>query len=144
MVPAKGAKKLRYIFLYRQILSVRACCCLRCYQFFFYSSWLPSGSQIHLSLICINYFGEQSSSCQNRKPKFCGTKTENRSFVAQKRKTEVLWHKNRKTDLKIAKTAKPKIPMPPSPFCACVWPSTCYVSTQLCSLLVTTSLEAIH
>ena len=31
------------------------------------------------------------------------TKTEKPSF----------WHKNRKTDLKIAKTAKPKIPMHP-------------------------------
>ena len=29
----------------------------------------------------------------------------------QKRKTEVFWHKNRKSDLKKGKTAKPKIPM---------------------------------
>ena len=32
----------------------------------------------------------------------------------QNRKTEVFWYKNRKTDLKIAKTAKSKISMPPS------------------------------
>ena len=32
----------------------------------------------------------------------------------QNRKTDVFWHKNRKTDQKISKTAKPKIPMPPS------------------------------
>jgi len=32
----------------------------------------------------------------------------------QNRKTEVFWPKNRKPIEKIAKTAKPKIPMPPS------------------------------
>ena len=32
----------------------------------------------------------------------------------QNQKTEFFGHKNRKTDLKIAKTARPKIPMPPS------------------------------
>ena len=31
----------------------------------------------------------------------------------QNRKTEVFWYKNRKTDLKIAETVKPKIPIPP-------------------------------
>ena len=33
--------------------------------------------------------------------------------------------------------------MPPCPFYACVWPSTCYVGTQLCSPLVFNCLEAI-
>ena len=31
----------------------------------------------------------------------------------QTRKTDVFWHKNRKTDLKNSQTRKPKIPMPP-------------------------------
>ena len=29
----------------------------------------------------------------------------------QNRKTEVFWHKNRNTEIEIAKTVKPKIPM---------------------------------
>ena len=40
-------------------------------------------------------------------------KSENRNEY-QNRKTEVFWHKDRKTDLKSGQTAKPKIPMPPS------------------------------
>ena len=61
---------------------------------------------------------------KTEKPLVSITKTENQMLKNKKsanlnehqnRKTGVLWHKNRKTDLKqIAKTAKPKIPMPPS------------------------------
>ena len=53
---------------------------------------------------------------ENRKPDAKNEKSANRNDH-QNRKTEVFYNKNRKTDLKNSqnhKTAKPKIPMPPS------------------------------